>query len=357
MADRQQGQYGYTYGDQFGNPNEFTRSTGEDELNRFNQYLRSTPEWQQIKGSGYGFSEDQQNQLSQALAAKGITVPHDFHIDEAGNFNQKSRTKRNLILAAAIGGGALTAGLAGPAIMGALGAGGTVGGSSGAAAGGLGFGAGTGALTSGIATAAPGLMGGATLGASAATSAALAGGAGLASSTLKDTLMSRLGKQEVGDALSRGMGGASQAMASNRGTAAELQLDANSSLERELLAREEEKRKAQAQAYQNMIRGSMAANWQPAQAPRAGINVVRFGGPNGPANDQAKSAGQQLYDQGKSRMGLSDLANPTELPNYHNLMQDPEFLKNLKAGKLEKIFGIGSAVSPIASALLGRYLR
>lgn len=118
---------GYNTGQPFGDPNHYTRGTGEGEVDRFNQWLRSQPWWAQIRGAGQGdFTDQQRSQVEHELAARGIDLPGSFHIDEGGNINQKSRVKRNLAIAGAIGGGILTAGAATGA-FGALGGGGALG--------------------------------------------------------------------------------------------------------------------------------------------------------------------------------------------------------------------------------------
>lgn len=343
-------QYGYDQGNPFGDPNKFTRGTQESEVDRYNQWMRSQPFWQQIRGTGTGdFTEDQQNQLSQSLQGQGIKVPDSFHIDEGGNFNQKSRTGRNLKIAGIIGGAALGGfGLAGLGPLGGLhgvfGGVGTLGGG----------GSSLGATASG---AFPTVGGSNLAGGIISGGGSIAGGGGSVAGGLGGVLKgfgTNLLKDKGAELLSGATGGAAQSMAHNRGTSAELMLDANSDLERQLIAREEEKRAAQNNAYQNTIRGSMAMNWQPTQAPRAGINVVRFGGPQGPANPQAQAAGSQLYNQSSARLNLPDLQNPTAMPNYRNMLEDPEFRKNLNAGGLEKGFGLASALSPLAGALINR---
>jgi hypothetical protein len=104
-------QHGYAAGDPFGDPSQFTRGTQASEVDRFNQWMRSQPWWQSIKGSASGFGDQQKAQLEQALRANGIAVPHGVHIDDAGNFNQ-SRTKGDWAKlageGAAVGGLALT---------------------------------------------------------------------------------------------------------------------------------------------------------------------------------------------------------------------------------------------------------
>jgi hypothetical protein len=103
--------YGYSAGQPFGDPSHFSRSTGADELDRFNQWLRAQPWWQQIKGSANGFGDAQKQQLIATLRSKGITVPSGIHVDDAGNFNE-SRTAGDwaklAAKGAAIGGAAVT---------------------------------------------------------------------------------------------------------------------------------------------------------------------------------------------------------------------------------------------------------
>lgn len=186
------GALGYDAGQPFGDPNHFTRSTGDAEIDRFNQWMRAQPWWQQIRGNTTGdFTHQQDAALNQALRTNGINVPGDFHTDEGGNFNQKSRTKRNLIIAAAVGAGVLTAGAATGVIGGAAGAGSAGAGAAGAGAGATGAGAagaagalgstavGTGMVggLTGIATASPGIaagFGGAAAGGAAAAIPSLA---------------------------------------------------------------------------------------------------------------------------------------------------------------------------------------
>ena len=106
---------GYSAGQPFGDPNQFTRSTGEDELDRANQWLRSQPWWTQIRGAGTGdLTKQQRAEIEHQLAVHGVDLPEEFHIDEGGNLNQKSRVKGRIVKGALIGGAALTgAGLAG----------------------------------------------------------------------------------------------------------------------------------------------------------------------------------------------------------------------------------------------------
>lgn len=69
------------------------------------------------------------------------------------------------------------------------------------------------------------------------------------------------------DSASAGLGGASQAAASNRGTKAEIMMDQNRDLERQLLEREQEKRNARSAAYRDMMVGQHVQNFAPAPRP------------------------------------------------------------------------------------------
>jgi hypothetical protein len=109
---------GYSAGQPFGDPNGFTRSTGEDEINRFNQWLRSQPFWQQARAiNPNGDMNDQQlSMIAKGLKDAGVTPPDNFIIDKAGNFNQTNRLD-DIAKWSAI------AGAAGLTIAGGLGAG------------------------------------------------------------------------------------------------------------------------------------------------------------------------------------------------------------------------------------------
>ncbi len=147
---------GYQYGNPFGDPAGFTRSTQADEIDRFNQWLRSQPWWQQIRAATTGdLSEAQRQQIEAAMATHGVPLAEDFHIDEGGNLNQKSRLGP-IAKWAAIAGGAALGGL-GLAGIGPLGVLGGAGAASGAPA--LG-GGGTLAANLGAASALPGVAGG-----------------------------------------------------------------------------------------------------------------------------------------------------------------------------------------------------
>lgn len=98
-----------------------TRQTSEVTLDQWNQALRQTPVYLDfMRANGlptHGqvqLSRSQQGALERALRGQGIEIPGGMHIDQGGNLNQKNRTGRNIVITAAIVGGALaTAGAAG----------------------------------------------------------------------------------------------------------------------------------------------------------------------------------------------------------------------------------------------------
>jgi len=151
------------------------------------------------------------------------------------------------------------------------------------------------------------------------------------------------------DALSKGAGSASQSMASNRGTKAEMMMDQNRDLESQLLAREAEKREAQANAYKNAMRSDMAVNWKPTVRPEGIPNISYNAGPSAAGRDIAST----MFNQSKSRLGAPDLQNQQGMQAYRNLANDKEFGKTQKSGFWEKLLGIASGVAPIAGAYLG----
>jgi hypothetical protein len=157
------------------------------------------------------------------------------------------------------------------------------------------------------------------------------------------------------DAAGRGAGNAANAMAGNRGTKLGVMMDQNSALEKELLAREEEKRSARNDAYKNAIRGSIAYNYDPSKQ-FAGLpgNVPHLdvtGGTMG--NPQAHAAGDELLKQSMNRMTQPDLQGPGGMPAYRNLATDSEFNKALNPGFWEKFLGGASAALPIAGMFTG----
>lgn len=150
------------------------------------------------------------------------------------------------------------------------------------------------------------------------------------------------------DALGQGAGAASQAAASNRGTKASLLMDQNEDLERQLLAREADKRAAQRQAYAAAMMGERGQSWTPLARP-AGVP----GSYNG-LTDASKGVSSELFNQAMARMRAPDMKAQSGMPAYRNLVQDKEFKKTLKPGFWEKLGGITSAAAPfVGSAISG----
>lgn len=112
------------------------RKTNENELDTFNQNLRSQPWYQQARaGMGEGdLSRREQSQIEDLMRANNMQVEGGMHIDAGGNVNQKNRLVRNAAIAAGAAAGGY---FAAPYIAGALGgAGGTTGAATTAATGG-----------------------------------------------------------------------------------------------------------------------------------------------------------------------------------------------------------------------------
>lgn len=112
-------------------PQNFTRGTSEMTLDQFNQQLRQSPlyaTWMAQNGirtdKPIKLSKDQRQNFATFLQSNGVPIPKDFHVDEAGNFNQKSRVKGRIIKGALIGGAAAGAIFGAPVLLGHLGMGG-----------------------------------------------------------------------------------------------------------------------------------------------------------------------------------------------------------------------------------------
>lgn len=321
-------QYGYDQGNPFGDPNTFTRSTGEDELDRFNQYLRSQPEWIAARGQNPGnWTDQQKNQLTTALAAKGIAVPKDFHIDEGGNFNQKSRVKSRIIKAAVATGLGLTGvGLAGYGPLAGLG--GAIGGGGGAAAttGGIAGTSATGGAAAGLLPAS-GFIGGvgATVPTIAGTSLA---GAAAASGGILGSLG---GLRGIGQLAGAGLSGIAKAGAGDRTDAA----NAGYATDEMNLKRAQEDRTAREAAWKDMMHGEYVKNYQPSTT-----NFSTYSRPIQGPSDVARQGAGGLSDEAMKRlMGGSQLPAMT---NYNQLA---------KPGALERI---GRFAGPILGAFGGR---
>jgi hypothetical protein len=120
------GQLGYKYGQPFGDPRSFTASTGDDEINRFNQWFRSQPWHQQFisgtQNQGQGdLSGTERDQLTSLAQQAGVPIAQgQVEIDKAGNLSKKTFSERHPALTQ----GLETAGLAAASFFGtpALGA-------------------------------------------------------------------------------------------------------------------------------------------------------------------------------------------------------------------------------------------
>lgn len=135
----------------------------------------------------------------------------------------------------------------------------------------------------------------------------------------------------------RGASAASQGMANNRASQAELALDANEQFERALLARELEKRNARNDALRQSVFGSLLANYQPSGLGAPGrVSPFNLGNTGTSALTLA------------SQDALSRLQNPNALP----AMTDPRTLvaKYGKSGFWEKLLGVGGAIASAAGA-------
>lgn len=290
-------QYGYDHGDPFGDPSKFTRSTGEDEINRFNEWMRSQPWWQTVRAqAGEGDMNDvQQKQVVAAARAQGINVPSAFHIDEAGNFNQKSRTTRNLIIGAAVVGSVVTAGMLAAAAAPAAGGGA-------AAAGGVGSAAAGGTLAStaigsGFIPAVAGGSGLASLGGGAA--AAATGGisaAGAASAGAGALGAVRTGSRLLGAAQagSRMLGAFGESEAQNRGSQAELAL----ARDRMQLDARQDTRVGESDALRKLAQTNYILNHKDTPLPPG----ARDYGFRQPVGDAQRQSAQVLQDTAQKRI-------------------------------------------------------
>ena len=88
----------------------------EASIDAVNQWMRSTPWWQQIAGQGGHLSKQQRQMILRQAQANGVVVDEgDMEIDPAGNFNPRGHKLRNTLIVAGIAGATL-------ATMGAAGA-------------------------------------------------------------------------------------------------------------------------------------------------------------------------------------------------------------------------------------------
>ena len=133
------------------------------------------------------------------------------------------------------------------------------------------------------------------------------------------------------DALGKGASSAAQSMAGNRGTAAELTLDANQQFEQQLLARELEKRTARNDALRQSVFGSLLAGYQAPTRPN-GMPRAAFGNLGAVGTDAAQFAAQDALN----RLRAGDM-----MP----ALQRPDLSKNTKSSIWEKLLGIGGAAA------------
>ena len=102
------GQLGYKYGQPFGDPRGFTASTGDDEINRFIQWLRGQPWHQQFisgtQNQGKGdLSGTERDQLTSLMQQAGVPVAQgQVEVDKAGNLSKKTFTERHPALTQAL---------------------------------------------------------------------------------------------------------------------------------------------------------------------------------------------------------------------------------------------------------------
>lgn len=339
------------------NPNLGYGKPTEASIDQVNQWMRSTP-WYQSKMQQWGqdpghptLNKDQSNELRQMAQAQGVVVDEgDMEIDNHGNFNPKGHKLRNGIIIAGIAAATIaTMGAAG-AFAGAAGAG--AGGASGAAGGAAAAGAGSAAGAGGAlasSTIGTGMMGGIAggtgLGAGAGSSMGIGSMLAGAAKKYGSQLLTDKGSEMVG----RGLANSSQALAANRGTMAELMLDQNSDLEKQLLAREQEQRMARSTSYRDALTGNRAATWEPLVRPPNITGSYKGMTPEG------KGAGNELYAQAMNRMTAPDLRNNNSgMPAYKNLGQDPKFNDQLHSGLTEKLTGVGSYALPFINSMLGK---
>lgn len=365
------------------NPNLGYGKPTEASIDQVNQWMRGSTWYQDLlRSMGHDpsapvkLSKDEGKKVMAAAQQQGVVVDQgNMEVDPAGNFNPKGHKLRNTLIVAGLAGatiatmgaagafagasgaasGGLSAGTAGvasslPGAMAALpalsGGAAALGGTGAALGGGAALTGLSGGASGGVAASLPGAM--ATVPALGGTSAAI-GGAGTAGIGSKlagygKNLLSKDGAEMA----SRALGNASQASAQNRGTQAEIGLDMNDQLERQLINREEEKRKAQSSAYKNAMLGDRASTWAPLARPE-GIS-----GSYQPMSQAGKAAGSELYKQAMARMSAPDLQDQGGMPAYKNLSTDPEYAKNLKPGIAERVAGAGSWALPLVSAVLNR---
>lgn len=146
------------------------------------------------------------------------------------------------------------------------------------------------------------------------------------------------------DAIGKAAGGAAGAMANNRGAAGAMKLDEQAQFEQQLLAREEEKRRARNDAMKQSVYASLLGQFHPGARP-AGISASPFASLGAGGTMAANEVGSQSM----RRLLQPDLVNPSAPPALTRL----DLSKELKPSLWEKLLGAGSVAAPLLSGVIG----
>lgn len=345
------------------------RKTSEAELNQFNQQLRASPLYAQfmssqglVPGRAVKLSRRQQGQFEDVLRAHGVPIPSGMHIDNAGNLNQKNRLARNIGIAAAATGLALTgAGAAGIGPLSGLGAGATgaagaagaipsVGATGGIAAGAFPAIAGTtGASLAGAAIPSLGVTSGLAAGAfptvAGTSGAGMAGSSGIMSGITKAAQLYKNGRAAT--SLASGLAGAAQSgreadNAAASGTA-NFEADQAGAANRDVLDRADldlkrrlDARLGQSDAYEKAIQGALGKNIQDVHMDRpSGIPNISFTGGSRPSaiGPEGRAAASELNKQAMLKLMSGESYDP--LPAFERV-NAPEYKK---PGLFENVAG------------------
>lgn len=133
------------------------------------------------------------------------------------------------------------------------------------------------------------------------------------------------------DALGAGASGAAKSMASNRGTAAELTLDANKQFEDALLKRELEKRANRNDALKQSVFASLLSQYHPSARP--------MGMPQSPFQGLG-SIGTQATD-----FAAQDALNRLRAGDTLPALQRPDLSKYTNPSIWERLLGFGGAAA------------
>jgi len=140
-----------------------------------------------------------------------------------------------------------------------------------------------------------------------------------------------LGAIPLIDALGAGASNAAKSMAQNRGTSAELTLDANKQFEDELMRRELEKRASRNDALKQSVFASLLGQYQPAQRP--------VGMPQSPYQGLGAIGGQA------TSFAAQDALNRLKAGDQLPALARPDLSKFMKSSLWEKLLGIGGAAA------------